>query len=134
MTTELKVPPHSAEAEKSLLGALLLDNELWERVGDLISGKDFYLGRHRRIYDEIERLIATEQTADMVTVSEALGDDLEKAGGAVYLAQLATNSVGALNIRKYAQLVKQKAMLRSAIRVCMEVSELAWNGMADPDV
>jgi replicative DNA helicase len=132
MTTEPKVPPHSEEAEQSIIGALLLDNEAWERIGDLISAKDFYYGKHRRIYEEVERLIATEQTADMVTVAEALGDDVDKVGGAVYLAALATNTAGSRNIRKYAQLVKEKAMLRAAIRVCMEVSELAW-GNTDPD-
>jgi replicative DNA helicase len=131
--TELRIPPHSQEAEQSILGGLLLDNQAWERIGDLISAKDFYAGRHRKLYETIEQLIASGQTADMVTICEFLGPLAEEVGGAVYLAGLAQNTPSILNIRRYAELVREKALLRSLIRVCTDGAEAAMSPTAEPD-
>ena len=98
---QLRVPPHSVEAEQSLLGGLLLDNQAWDKVGDLINEGDFYRDEHRRIFRQIVRLFTTGKPADVVTVAEALdaAGDGEHSGGLAYLGELAANtpSVNALS-------------------------------------
>src|ERR671924_2370041 len=86
----LKVPPHSVEAEQSLLGALLLDNQAFDKVADLVSGEDFYRDDHRRIWRHIQRLVEASRPADVVTVAESIeaSEDKDKTGGATYLAAL----------------------------------------------
>ena len=133
MGNELLVPPHSLEAEQSLLGGLLLDNQAWERIGDLITGKDFYAGRNRKLYETIEQMIGKGQSADIVTVCEALGAAVEVIGGPAYIAALATNTPSAMNIRRYAELVREKSMLRALIRVCIEGTDAAMAPMAEAD-
>src|SRR3954468_16860645 len=88
---QFKTPPHSIEAEQSLLGALLLDNQAFDRVADLVVGEDFYRDDHRRIWRHISKLIEVNRPADVVTVSESIdaSEDKDKAGGAAYLAALA---------------------------------------------
>src|ERR687888_2236095 len=87
----LKVPPHSVEAEQSLLGALLLDNQAFDRVADLVSAEDFYRDDHRRIWRHIAKLIESNKPADVVTVSESIeaSEDKDKTGGPSYLGALA---------------------------------------------
>src|SRR3954463_14325417 len=87
----LKVPPHSIEAEQSLLGALLLDNQAFDRVADLVTGDDFYRDDHRRIWRHIAKLVEHTRPADVVTVAESIeaSEDKDKTGGAAYLAALA---------------------------------------------
>src|SRR5690349_16588951 len=84
----LKVPPHSVEAEQSLLGALLIDNQAFDRVADLVAGEDFYRDDHRRIWRHIARLIEQTRPADVVTVAESIdaSEDKDKTGGPAYLA------------------------------------------------
>src|ERR1700745_2482443 len=95
----LRVPPHSIEAEQSLLGALLLDNQAFDRVADLVTGEDFYRDDHRRIWRHISRLIEAHRPADVVTVNESIdgSEDKDKTGGAAYLGLLAQNTPSALN-------------------------------------
>lgn len=130
----VRVPPHSIEAEQSLLGALLLDNGAWERVALIVTSKDFYKGAHRRIYEQIELLIETDNPADLTTVSQALTDAgvLDEIGGFVYLAGLQQNTPSSLNIKRYAEIIREKATLRNVIRACAEVIELAWAPGSDP--
>lgn len=124
-----RVPPHSLEAEQSLLGALLLDNQAWEKVADVVSSKDFYKGNHRVIYEHIELVLAADQPADVVTVSESMEQAgvLEAAGGAVYLGALSQNTPSALNIRRYAEMVREKSIQRNLVRVGSEIVERALN-------
>jgi replicative DNA helicase len=131
----LRVPPHSLEAEQSLLGAILLDNQAWERVALIVTPKDFYSGAHRKIYEQIELLIETGNPADVVTVSQALKDAriLDQIGGPAYLGELAQNTPSSLNVKRYAELVREKATLRNVIRACSEVIELAWAPGSDPE-
>ena len=68
----LKLPPHSIEAEQSVLGGLLLNNEAWDRIGDIVSDEDFYRDDHRRIYRHISKLIENNKPADVLTVAESL--------------------------------------------------------------
>jgi replicative DNA helicase len=123
----LKVPPHSIEAEQSVLGGLLLDNQAFDRVADLISGEDFYRDDHRRIWKHIARLIEVGKPADMVTVSESIeaSEDKDKSGGAAYLGSLAQHTPSALHIRRYAELVRERAVQRRLAQVATEIAESA---------
>jgi replicative DNA helicase len=125
--SEVRTPPHSTEAEQSLLGALLLDNQAWERIADVVSSRDFYKGSHRVIYEHIELVLAADQPADVVTVSQSLSEAqvLDQVGGAVYLGEIAQATPSAVNVRRYAELVREKAIQRNLIRVCSEVMERA---------
>ncbi|HEY7987057.1 MAG TPA: DnaB-like helicase N-terminal domain-containing protein, partial [Methylophilaceae bacterium] len=95
----LKLPPHSVEAEQSVLGGLLLENEAWDRIADLIGVDDFYRHDHRLIYMHISRLVEHSKPADMVTVAEALenNNELGSVGGIAYLGALAQNIPSAAN-------------------------------------
>jgi replicative DNA helicase len=123
----LKVPPHSVEAEQSLLGALLLDNQAFDRVADLVSAEDFYRDDHRRIWRHIARLIEASRPADVVTVAESVeaSEDKDRTGGAAYLAALAQNTPSSLNIRRYAELVRERAVQRRLAQVATEIAENA---------
>ncbi|MGH8691098.1 MAG: replicative DNA helicase [Burkholderiales bacterium] len=123
----LKLPPHSVEAEQSLLGALLLDNQAFDRVADLVSADDFYRDDHRRIWRHVARLVEASRPADVVTVSESIvaSEDKDKTGGAAYLAALAQNTPSALNIRRYAELVRERAVQRRLAQVATEIAETA---------
>jgi replicative DNA helicase len=123
----LKLPPHSVEAEQSLLGALLLDNQAFDRVADLVSAEDFYRDDHRRIWRHIARLVEATRPADVVTVAESIeaSEDKDKTGGAAYLAALAQNTPSALNVRRYAELVRERAVQRRLAQVATEIAESA---------
>ena len=123
----LKVPPHSIEAEQSLLGALLLDNQAFDRVADLVTGEDFYRDDHRRIWRHIAKLIEAGKPADVVTVSESVeaSEDKDKTGGPAYLGALAQNTPSALNIRRYAELVRERAVQRRLAQVATSIAEEA---------
>src|SRR5882672_8528230 len=126
---QFKTPPHSIEAEQSLLGALLLDNQAFERVADLIVGEDFYRDDHRRIWRHIAKLIEANRPADVVTVSESIdaSEDKDKTGGPAYLGALAQNTPSALNIRRYAELVREKSVQRRLAHVATDIAESALN-------
>ena len=113
----LKVPPHSVEAEQSLIGGLLLDNHAFDRIGDLVAEADFYRDDHRRIYRHVTKLIEQGKPADVVTVSESIeaSEDKDRTGGPAYLGALAQNTPSALNIRRYAELVRERAVQARAI-------------------
>ena len=123
----IKLPPHSLEAEQSLIGGILLDNQAWERVADLVSEVDFYRDDHRRIYHQIARLIDLGKPADVVTVFEALekNGEAEQAGGLAYLAEIANSTPSAANIRRYAEIVRERAILRKLVAVGDEIAASA---------
>jgi replicative DNA helicase len=123
----LKLPPHSVEAEQSLLGALLIDNQAFDRVADLVGPGDFYRDDHRRIWRHIARLVEASRPADVVTVSESIeaSEDKDKTGGAAYLAALSQNTPSALNVRRYAELVRERAVQRRLAQVATEIAETA---------
>jgi len=124
---ELKVPPHSVEAEQSLLGGLLLDNQAFDKIADLVAADDFYRDDHRRIYRHIARLIEQAKPADMVTVGESIesSEDKDRTGGLAYLGSLAQNTPSALNIRRYAELVRERSVQRRLAQVATEIAETA---------
>jgi replicative DNA helicase len=123
----LRVPPHSVEAEQSLLGGLLLDNQAFDKIADIVSAEDFYRDDHRRLFRHISRLIEQGKPADVVTVSEAVegGEDKDRTGGPSYLGSLAQNTPSALNIRRYAELVRERSVQRRLAQVATEIAESA---------
>ena len=131
---QLRVPPHSHEAESSVLGGLLLDNNAWDRVADLLVASDFYRYEHQLVYEAIGKLINGSRPADVITVFEALqslGKDGE-VGGLVYLNQLAQYVPSASNIRRYAEIVRERSILRKLVTASDEIATRAFNpqGMA----
>lgn len=128
-TGRVKVPPHSVEAEQAVLGGLMLDNSGWEVVGDLITASDFYRSEHRLIYQAGQRLIDQDRPLDMVTLGEWLeqSGDLEACGGLAYLGQLAEQTPGASNIRSYAEIVKERSILRQLVEVSGQIADSAFN-------
>lgn len=124
----LRVPPHSVEAEQSVLGALMLDNLSWERVADTIQGSDFYRSDHRLIFEAIAKLAEHGRPYDVVTLSEVLesGDQLEQVGGLTYLGTLAKNTPSAANIVAYAEIVRERSVLRQLIQVGQGISQSAY--------
>ncbi|HEX5484677.1 replicative DNA helicase [Limnobacter sp.] len=125
----LRVPPHSMEAEQSVIGGLLLDNQAWDRIGDVIRADDFYRYDHRIIFEHIAKLIDGSKPADVVTVYEALQSSgkAEDVGGLAYLNTLATNTPSAANIRRYSEIVRDRAVLRRLITISDEIATSALN-------
>jgi len=123
----LKVPPHSVEAEQSLLGGLLLDNQAFDKIADLVTAEDFYRDDHRRIFRHLSKLIEHAKPADVVTVAESIeaSEDKDRTGGPAYLGSLAQNTPSALNIRRYAELVRERSIQRRLIQVATEIAEAA---------
>ena len=128
---QLRVPPHSIEAEQSVLGGLLLDNQAWERVADILAVENFYRDDHRRIYRHIGKLMEKNRPADMVTVFESIeqSEDKDKTGGLAYLGALAQNTPSAHNIRRYAEIVRDRAVQRRLIAVGTGIADTALNPM-----
>lgn len=127
----LRVPPHSIDAEQSVLGGLLIDNGAFDKVGDVVAEADFYRDDHRRIFRHISRLIEKGKPADVVTVDESIkvSEDKDKTGGIAYLAALAGNTPSAHNVRRYAEIVRECAILRKLIEVSTEIADSALNRM-----
>ncbi|MBC3871246.1 replicative DNA helicase [Undibacterium oligocarboniphilum] len=125
----IRVPPHSIEAEQSVLGGLLLDNAAWDRIADFIGEDDFYRYDHRLIFQCMVKLINSSRPADVITVYEALSvqGKAEDAGGLVYLNALAQNTPSAANIRRYAEIVRDRGVLRKLITVSDEIAGNAFN-------
>jgi replicative DNA helicase len=123
----LRVPPHSVEAEQSLLGGLLLDNLAFDKIADLVTAEDFYRDDHRRLFRHISKLIEQGKPADVVTVAESVeaSEDKDRTGGGAYLGSLAQNTPSALNIRRYAELVRERSVQRRLAQVATEIAETA---------
>ncbi len=125
----LRIPPHSVEAEQSVLGGLLIDNMAWDRAGDAVSDSDFYRHEHREIFAAIATLINGSKPADVITVFEHLQSSgkAEACGGLTYLNSLAQSVPSAANIRRYAEIVRERAILRKLISVSDEIATNAFN-------
>ena len=125
----LKVPPQSVEAEQSVLGGLMLEGQAWDRVADKITEADFYRKEHRLIFRAIGALAEESSPADVVTVSEWLDkhQELQNAGGLAYLASLANNTPSAANIGAYANIVRERAILRNLIHTASRIAGSAYS-------
>jgi replicative DNA helicase len=129
--SNLKVAPHSIEAEQSVLGGLMIANESWDNVADLVTEEDFYRAGHQRIFVRMAHLVEAGEPIDVITLAEALKNagelDSEEVGGFPYLAELAKNTPSAANIRAYAQVVRERSSLRSMIAVANEIADSGFN-------
>lgn len=131
----LRVPPHSIEAEQSVLGGLLLDNAAFDKIADLVGESDFYRDEHKRIYRQIRKLLERNKPVDVVTVAESLDLSGEggETGGLAYLGELAANTPSAANIRRYAEIVRERAVLRQLVTAGDEIAGSALNPLGrDP--
>ncbi|WP_338849875.1 replicative DNA helicase [Massilia sp. W12] len=125
----LRIPPHSIEAEQSVLGGLLLDNAAWDRIADFIRAEDFYRYDHRVIFETLVKLINASKPADVITVYEALTTlgKADEVGGLAYLNALSQNTPSAANIRRYAEIVRDRGILRKLVTVADEIASNALN-------
>ncbi len=125
----IKLPPHSVEAEQSVLGGIFLDTTAWDKIADLIKEQDFYRFEHRLIYRHIARLTDHAKPVDVITVAESLESnaELDKAGGLAYLGSLAQNVPSAANIRRYAEIVRDRSIMRKLAEVGTEIATSAYN-------
>ncbi|TPQ28214.1 replicative DNA helicase [Methylomonas sp. HW2-6] len=125
----LKVPPHSIQAEQSVLGGLLLDNQTWDSVADKVGENDFYRRDHRLIFRAIAELAERQDPFDVVTISEVLETtgELQDVGGLAYLSMLARDTPSAANIVAYANIVRDRSVLRQLIHVGTEISDSAFS-------
>ncbi|EJG2216924.1 replicative DNA helicase [Vibrio parahaemolyticus] len=125
----IKVPPHSLEAEQSVIGGLLLDNERWDTVAERVVASDFYSRPHRLIFEGVKTILESGKPLDLITLSEHLErhEQLEDVGGFAYLADLAKNTPSAANINAYADIVAERAIVRGLIGVANEIADAGYD-------
>ncbi|MFP6803485.1 MAG: replicative DNA helicase [Pseudomonadales bacterium] len=125
----LKVPPHSIEAERSVLGGLMLDDNAWDNISGSLAAEDFYRSDHRIIYRVMADLVEKNDPLDIITISEALEGigELENVGGLAYISDLASSTPTASNIHAYAQIVRERSTVRSLISVAHEIADSGFN-------
>lgn len=125
----IKLPPQSIEAEKAVLGGLMLDNKAWDRIADKVSDQDFYQTHHRMIFKVIVNLATRSQPLDVLTITDALknANELENIGGEIYLFELVRNTPSAANIVAYAEIVRERSVLRQLIGISNEIASAALN-------
>jgi replicative DNA helicase len=128
-TAALRVPPHSIEAEQSVLGGLMLDNSSWDKVGDEVSEGDFYRRDHRFIFRALKTLAEEGSPFDVVTLAEWLdkNGELENVGGINYMGTLVSNTPSAANIKSYARIVRERSVLRQLIQVSNDIADSAYH-------
>ena len=126
---QIKLPPHSVEAEQSVLGGLLLEASALDKIADLMTADDFYRHEHRLVYRQIVRLSELAKPVDVITVAEALeiAGELDKVGGLPYLGSLAQNVPSAANIRRYGEIVRERSIMRKLAEVGTDISSSAYN-------
>jgi replicative DNA helicase len=124
-----RVPPQSIEAEQSVLGGLLLDNAAWDRIADVLGEPDFYRSDHRTIFQHIAKLIEDNKPADALTVSAGLelSGKLAEVGGQAYIGSLAINTPSAANIRRYAEIVRERSIMRNLASIGTEIADSAYS-------
>jgi replicative DNA helicase len=125
----LKLPPHSIEAEQSVLGGLLLNNEAFDKIVDMVADVDFYRDDHRKIYRHIKKLIELNKPADVLTVAESLqlSGELQGIGGINYLQGLSEATPSATNIRLYAEIVRERSIMRALARAGEEIADSSYS-------
>ncbi len=125
----VKIPPHSVEAEQSVLGGLMLDNQTWDQIAGHINENDFYRSDHRLIFRTIEALANRNEPFDVLTVSEYLKShhQLAEAGSDIYLFELAKNTPSAANIRAYADIVRERSVVRQLLNTSSEIADMAYH-------
>lgn len=124
----IKLPPQSQEAEQSVLGALMLSDDAWDQAAETVSEADFYRKEHRLIFKAIKQLVDESKPRDALTVAETLKrmGELEAAGGPAYLGEVVKNTASAANVKAYAEIVRERSILRQLISVSYEISDAAY--------
>ena len=130
-----RIPPHSIEAEESVIGGVLLDNEAFDRIADVVKPEDFYVERHARILSAMASLSEAAMPMDAVTIAERLRQrgDLERIGGVAFLLELSERVPTAANVEHYARIVKEKATIRRLIRASTEIIDRAYDTSVETD-
>jgi len=130
-----RIPPHSIEAEESVIGGILLDNEAFDRIADVVKPDDFYVERHARILSAMASLSDAAMPMDAVTIAERLRQrgDLERIGGVAFLLELSERVPTAANVEHYARIVKEKATIRRLIRASTEIIDRAYDTAVETD-
>ncbi|EPM3465854.1 replicative DNA helicase [Providencia stuartii] len=125
----LKLPPHSIEAEQSVLGGLMLDNDRWDTVSERVTHADFYSHPHRTIFAQMQTLLEQGKPIDLITLSESLEQEgkLDDVGGFAYLAELSKNTPSAANINAYADIVRERAVVRDMIKVANDIADAGYD-------
>jgi len=126
----MKVPPHSIEAEQAVLGGLMLDNNSWDQIADRIVGSDFYRRDHQVIFETMFSIVNRQQPLDTLTLAEALKQQkkLDAAGGEGYLFSLAKNTPSVANIKAYADIVRERSVLRQLGDVARKIANDVFIG------
>src|SRR5688572_21579172 len=126
---DIRVPPHSVEAEQAVLGGLMLDNRMWDAIADRLIASDFYRRDHQLIFESIAELAAKSEPFDAVTLSECLERKslADQTGGLAYLAGLVRDTPSAANVRAYAEIVRERSTLRQLISVGGEIASSAYD-------
>src|SRR4249920_3846311 len=128
--------PHNLEAERSVLGAILLHNDAFNLAAEVIDSKDFFRDAHRRIFDKMVKLVERGDAIDLVTLKEELGrsGDLDQVGGPAYIAALVDGVPRSTNVEHYARIIKEKATLRRLIFSANRIISQAYQAEDDADV
>lgn len=126
---QLKIPPHSIEAEQSVLGSMMIAPDSWDKVAEIVVESDFYNRSHRTIFGAIIKLLSNNQSVDTVTVKDTLAQSgkLEEAGGFSYLIELAKNTPSAANVSAYASVIRERAVVRELIGVAHDIADVGYN-------
>ena len=127
--TTLNIPPHSIEAEQAVLGSILLNDKCWDDVAENVVKEDFYRFEHRLIFEEMEKLMAQQAPVDLITLEQALKNRevIEQVGGFAYLAELSNNTPSAANVGAYANVVREKAIMRELISVGNKITQNSYS-------
>lgn len=128
-SNDLRIPPHSLHAEQALLGGLMLDNNAWERVAEIVTEKDLYRREHRLIFGAISTLATNNHPFDLVTLTETLerSKQIEEIGGQTYLITLIRDTPSAANIQVYAGIVRQTSVLRQMIAAGITIADSGYH-------
>jgi replicative DNA helicase len=131
---EVRTPPHSVEAEQAVLGGLMLDSNAWDAVADIVTATDFYRRDHRLIFEAIAEVAETRGSCDAVTVSEYLERKgrLEEIGGLAYLGTIARDTPSAANVRAYAEIIRERSILRQLVAAGGEIAAAATDSRGRP--
>lgn len=128
-TEQVSIPPHSTEAEQAVLGGIMLSNQHWDGIAERVIAEDFYTFAHKAIFQTMEELMRNQMPIDLITLDQALKAKgiSDSVGGFAYLADLSNNTPNAINILAYAEIVREKAILRELIAVGNRIAENSYS-------
>ncbi|MDP1758549.1 MAG: DnaB-like helicase N-terminal domain-containing protein, partial [Thermodesulfovibrionales bacterium] len=133
--TTNKLPPQNIEAEQSVLGAIMIENDAFPKIIEIITREDFYRESHRKIFDAMIELFEKNEPIDLITISEELRkrNDLDAVGGEPYLSALASQVPTAANIKYHSKIIREKSLMRSLIKSASEIAGKVYEDNMDAD-